>query len=364
MVAYFSPSVNTRLITRPEAQVSYSTQDENASEVSTVLLQVLPNPKPQISENLAVQKNSLSKAEATTDTKSEVHTPCNKDGASGLKSRSECDINPTLSVAMMRIQCWFLMTSNTFNPLQMLIRKLPVNSVGARSRLTKKQRLKTEVIQKKGFIQKLLDNKAKCKRLNEMNKALAKELAEVTLASDLNLGKEKILKLDSLGNEANNKGNRDHLADLLALHKNASEVSTVMLQGLPDPKPQISENLAGQKNSLSKTEAATDTKSEVHRPCNKDKASGLKSGTNCDINPTLYVTMDEDTVLLLDDIKQVQSFTNAYKETPCQVPISQPAIASSSAAKQGSSGSTGTLIAVGADGRGGKIKVLRSLNQS
>ena len=35
--------------------------------------------------------------------------------------------------------------------------------------------------------------------------------------SDLNLVKEKILKLDSLGNEASNKGNRDHLADLLAL---------------------------------------------------------------------------------------------------------------------------------------------------
>lgn len=31
---------------------------------------------------------------------------------------------------------------------------------------------------------------------------------------------------------------------------------------------------------------------------------------------------------------------------------------------QGSSPSTGNLIAVGADGRGGKIKVLRSLNQS
>lgn len=31
---------------------------------------------------------------------------------------------------------------------------------------------------------------------------------------------------------------------------------------------------------------------------------------------------------------------------------------------QGSIPSTGNLIAVGADGRGGKIKVLRSLNQS
>ena len=100
--------------------------DENASEVSTFMHQVLHDPKPQISENLAVQKNSLSKTEAATDTKSEVHTPCNKDGASGLKSGSECEINPTLSVAMMRIQCCFLMTSNMFNPLQMLIRKLPV----------------------------------------------------------------------------------------------------------------------------------------------------------------------------------------------------------------------------------------------
>ena len=36
-------------------------------------------------------------------------------------------------------------------------------------------------------------------------------------ASDLSLVKEKILKLDSLGNEANNRGSRDYLADLLAL---------------------------------------------------------------------------------------------------------------------------------------------------
>lgn len=36
----------------------------------------------------------------------------------------------------------------------------------------------------------------------------------------------------------------------------------------------------------------------------------------------------------------------------------------SSTGVQGSSPNTGNLIAVGADGRGGKIKVLRSLNQS
>ncbi|XP_057462863.1 uncharacterized protein LOC130752977 [Actinidia eriantha] len=411
----------------------------------------------------------------------------------------------------------------------------------------KEATLKTEVIQQKAFIQKSFDNKSKeldekileCKRLNEMNKALAKELAELTLASDLSLVKEKILKLDSLGNEANNKGSRDYLADLLALRNksyielmtkykdlapsldklkkkkkeikelkatikeleiavevkdnevlralratkktsreggtpndvkgnpnssstckrsdhhfvepagqnnilgqngsttrdlftsrkleklkpskdasvtntkddrstnalgksidsyilvdaNASEVSTVMHQFLPDPKPQISENLAFQKNCSSKTESATDTKSVVHRPYNKDWVSGLKSGSKCDTNPTLSAAMDEDTVLLLDDIKQVQSFINADKETPCQVPISQPGDlcfaggllgpdgtkrhlgkwckrvqgnepASSSAAMQGSNGSAGDLIAVGADGRGGKIKVLRSLNQS
>ncbi|GFY81111.1 hypothetical protein Acr_01g0009200 [Actinidia rufa] len=153
---------------------------------------------------------------------------------------------------------------------------------------------------------------------------------------------------------------------------------------LPDPKPQISENLAIQKNSLSKPEAAANTKSEVHIPYNKFGASGLKSGgSKCDINPILSVAMDP--VLLLDDIKQIQSFANADKETSCQVPISQPGDLSfaggllgpdgykrhlgkwckqvqgneplsSSAAKQGSSGITGNLIAVGADGRGEKIK--------
>ena len=104
------------------------------------------------------------------------------------------------------------------------------------------------------------------------------------------------------------------------------DASTVVHQFLPDPKPQIGENLAVQKNCSSKTEATTDTKSVVHRPCNKDWVSGLKSGSKCDTNPTLSASMDEDTVLHLDDSKQVQSFINADKETPCQVPISQPVL--------------------------------------
>ena len=51
-----------------------------------------------ISEDLAVEKNCFSRSEAASDTRSEVHRPCNKNGVSGSKSafwtNEDWEVNP------------------------------------------------------------------------------------------------------------------------------------------------------------------------------------------------------------------------------------------------------------------------------
>ncbi|GMP43638.1 hypothetical protein CsSME_00012920 [Camellia sinensis var. sinensis] len=291
-----------------------------------------------------------------------------------------------------------------------------------------------------------------CVRLQERNMALAKELAALKLSSDLNLEEEEVMKLASLGNKANKKETIDILKKTLvscdksckeltakcnvlgrgearALRKlgkakekikklkaRIQELKTAVevkdnevLRALKASKKtilegdilndvdwnsnssSISEDLAVEKNCFSRSEAASDTRSEVHRPCNKDGVSGSRSVSKGDTIHTSCAAMDEDTLLFLDDIKQVQSFINVEKESPCSFPISQPGdlcfaggllgpdgtkrhlgkwckraqakgSAVSSMAMQGSSTSSRNLIADEAEGRGGKIKILRSLN--
>ncbi|XP_058225750.1 uncharacterized protein LOC131334639 [Rhododendron vialii] len=171
------------------------------------------------------------------------------------------------------------------------------------------------------------------------------------------------------------------------LDEDEPEVSTVVNDmreiSRPDLEHQILEDFAVEKSCLSKPEAASDTKGEVYRPCD----------SNIEMMPTSSAAIDKDTVLILDDIKQVQSFVSVEQEIPSPVPIYQPGdlcftggllgpdgtkrhlgkwckrvqgngSGVSSAAMQGSSASSGNLVAVGADGKGGKIKVLRSPHQS
>ncbi|GMP61329.1 hypothetical protein CsSME_00023833 [Camellia sinensis var. sinensis] len=98
------------------------------------------------------------------------------------------------------------------------------------------------------------------------------------------------------------------------IDENESEMSTVMHE-------------FSQPNCLSRREAVLDTKADavVHGPCNKDAVSGSRSDGKVDMTKTSSAAMDED-VLLLDDIKQVQSFLHIEKETPCPVLIPQAGI--------------------------------------
>lgn len=114
----------------------------------------------------------------------------------------------------------------------------------------------------------------------------------------------------------------------IILDEDEPEVSTVTNDireiSQPDLEHQILGDFAVEKSCLSKTEAASDTKGEVYRPCDSAGVSGSKSGSNIEMMPTSSAAIDKDTVLILDDIKQVQSFVSVEQEIPSPVPIYQP----------------------------------------
>ncbi|KAK0580383.1 hypothetical protein LWI29_001232 [Acer saccharum] len=121
---------------------------------------------------------------------------------------------------------------------------------------------------------------------------------------------------------------------------------------------------------------------EVNRPASLHGFVGLEAGISSDKGISPVVTMDEDVILIDDDSAPVQPTLNIRKESSSPFPLSKPGDVCFSGGllgpdgtnrylgkwcKRGQNNSTtkgGDLIAVGADGRGGRIKVLRSSNHS
>ncbi|XP_062156666.1 uncharacterized protein LOC133864374 isoform X2 [Alnus glutinosa] len=162
-------------------------------------------------------------------------------------------------------------------------------------------------------------------------------------------------------------------------------------RGLSDPnaKYQTNEDVAEQKSTPLRSQVASDMSKEtrVHGLDNLVEHLGSRTGINNDMGKT-PAALDEDVTLLLDDVTEVEPpMLNIRKEFPSPLPLSEPGDicfsggllgpdgtyrylgkwckrgeSKGSLAKQGSC--TGNLIAIGADGRGGRIKVLRSPNQS
>ncbi|KAG9130570.1 hypothetical protein Leryth_011831 [Lithospermum erythrorhizon] len=85
--------------------------------------------------------------------------------------------------------------------------------------LEAEKKLRIKASNEKTTIQQLLNQKSKdldkstleCMSLQERNMALAKELAALKLVSDINLDEDEVVKLASLGNEANSKETVDIL---------------------------------------------------------------------------------------------------------------------------------------------------------
>ncbi|XAR54016.1 hypothetical protein NMG60_11028995 [Bertholletia excelsa] len=174
----------------------------------------------------------------------------------------------------------------------------------------------------------------------------------------------------------------------------APEVSTIMHGSFePDLKPQISEELAAWENCLRRSDVTTEIKDEVHRKGNKDEISGPRSDGDINNLQPRSITKEKEIVLSFDDIKQVQSCINTEQEISHPFRIFQPGdpcfsggllgpdgtkrhlgkwckrvqdkgLTGFPVSTQGSSACSSNLIAVGPDGKGGKIKVLRPLNQS
>ncbi|XP_049388179.1 uncharacterized protein LOC125852500 isoform X2 [Solanum stenotomum] len=144
------------------------------------------------------------------------------------------------------------------------------------------------------------------------------------------------------------------------------QVSNRKLNPLVDHKKAVHENILSRLKVSSGIADATQVKASD----NKDELSGLKNcGKNSTVNMPPVTILDDDDLLPLDDFTHRDHCfsggllgpdgTNRHLGKWCKKVQNK-----GSAGLQGSGAGSGDLISVGADGRGGRIKVLRSINQA
>ncbi|KAK9910308.1 hypothetical protein M0R45_034276 [Rubus argutus] len=158
----------------------------------------------------------------------------------------------------------------------------------------------------------------------------------------------------------------------------ASKFSTTIHgQTNANSKEPLCERSTNLKSNLLRSGAASDTMTEtaVCRLRNLDEPLGPITGS---ITYTAKThAADTTDVVLLDDVEEVHPVLNIIKESPIPQELLRPgdgtnrlgkwckqSLNNGSVTRQDSSTDTSPLIAVGTDGRGGRIKVLRSHNHS
>ncbi|KAF5451657.1 hypothetical protein F2P56_026747 [Juglans regia] len=202
------------------------------------------------------------------------------------------------------------------------------------------------------------------------NPSCSRKMENFSFANDMNVN---YTKKSSSTMAVNREKDEYFLID-----EDASKFNTASLG------PSIPEELTEQKSTL-RSEVPSDMNKETtvwHGQDNMEENLGSRTSINNDMVKT-PATLDEDVMLPLNDITQVEPKLNIRRESPSPLPLSEPggicfsggllgpdgthrflgkwckrSQTKGSLAKQGSSSSN--LIAIGADGRGGKIKVLRS----
>ncbi|XP_049388180.1 uncharacterized protein LOC125852500 isoform X3 [Solanum stenotomum] len=164
------------------------------------------------------------------------------------------------------------------------------------------------------------------------------------------------------------------------------QVSNRKLNPLVDHKKAVHENILSRLKVSSGIADATQVKASD----NKDELSGLKNcGKNSTVNMPPVTILDDDDLLPLDDFTHREPSFHIRKGTSAPTSLAElgdhcfsggllgpdgtnrhlgkwckKVQNKGSAGLQGSGAGSGDLISVGADGRGGRIKVLRSINQA
>uniref|UniRef100_A0A803NXC8 RING-type domain-containing protein n=1 Tax=Cannabis sativa TaxID=3483 RepID=A0A803NXC8_CANSA len=156
----------------------------------------------------------------------------------------------------------------------------------------------------------------------------------------------------------------------------------------PDTKDQTTEDILAPKSTQVMPSATYDVKKEASARAHRNLGGTMSPRTSVEnTSKTFAADIDEDVTVLFDDVPQVKPMLNIRKESSTPISHSNSGDvcfsggllgpdgtnrylgkwckrSQNNETRQGQSTSNGDLIAVGADGRGGRIKVLRSLNQS
>ncbi|KAF3626512.1 putative pentatricopeptide repeat-containing protein, mitochondrial [Capsicum annuum] len=173
---------------------------------------------------------------------------------------------------------------------------------------------------------------------------------------------------------------------ILETFSRVHQVSNRKLNPLIDHKKSVHESVYSRLKRSSGTADATQAKVSD----NKDELSGLKScGKSSTVNMSPITILDDDDLLPLDDFSHCEPSFHIRKETSAATSLAElgdhcfsggllgpdgtnrhlgkwckKVQNKGSAGLPGSGANSGDLISVGADGRGGRIKVLRSINQA
>ncbi|KAH6829979.1 RING/U-box superfamily protein [Perilla frutescens var. hirtella] len=214
------------------------------------------------------------------------------------------------------------------------------------------------------------------------NQAGLDESSDV-LDMSFHLGKEELPKPMAMGGNEHAKGPSLTNEDKDILYSSTSIEGSSYKTSMPGADNKVIVEECHDPRPVTCFDGKNDV--EIVKSDNKDGEScpwSMRRGRKRDRENEAPCNMDDE-VICFGDTKPVQTSLHAGKDTRTSIPASQPDVHCFSggllgpdgtnrhlgkwckkAQKEGSNVRTGDLIAVGADGRGGKIKFMRSLHQS
>ncbi|KAJ6723008.1 RING ZINC FINGER PROTEIN-RELATED [Salix koriyanagi] len=267
--------------------------------------------------------------------------------------------------------------------------------------LKKEVELRTHAVEQKTSIQHLLRSKSEELdalkleriRLQDRNMALAKELVALKLVSDVNLEEDEVLKLASFGNETSNKDTVDILRKSLVIRNKTYKELMAKCNQLGQGEARSCKRLEKAKETINKlktrvkelemvaevkdNESLRALKASKKANCKGLVAEDIKGNSNAlststssacqkeqhcaSVDLTGRSTSDRENFSFMGDkgansSKECTRITAPNKQENAYCASDEPALHLPTA--------VGNLIAVGSDGRGGRVKVLRSINQS
>lgn len=181
-----------------------------------------------------------------------------------------------------------------------------------KEQLKQEASLKNEALERTHTITRLLNlkteelNKSDLERmqLQKRNMALAQELAQLKVASDLNLEEDEIVKLASLGNEANSRACVDVLKKSLVVRNQKYKQLFAKFTALASEEAHSRLELEKAKEKVEKLKRRIQKMETANEKKENEELRALKASRKTNISPNVVEPTLVDTCTLHDTIKE------------------------------------------------------------